>query len=71
MCCDPGCPCAREQGPAWGLGGLGAPPSHPSGCTVCEVATCPAFLLPAGPCLDLVPVWQPVGSGEAPPGQPS
>jgi hypothetical protein len=23
MCCDPGCPCAREQGQAWGLGGLG------------------------------------------------
>lgn len=34
---------------------------------VCEVANWPASLLPVGPCLDLVPAWQPVGSGEAPP----
>lgn len=42
-----------------------AEPSHPSGCTWCEVAAYPASLLPLGcsphPCLDLVPAWQPTG----------
>lgn len=42
-----------------------AEPSHPSGCTWCEVAAHPASLLPLGcspnPRLDLVPAWQPMG----------
>lgn len=38
---------AEEQGPPGGWEDR-AEPSHPSGCTWCEVAAYPAFLLPPG-----------------------
>lgn len=69
MCCDSGGRHAGEQGRTWGLGGPGPPPSHSLGCSVCDVANCPASLLPVGPLfglLDLVPAWQPVGAGSVP-----
>lgn len=70
MFCDAGCPCAKEQGLPGGWEDR-AEPSHPSGCTWCEVAAYPASLLPLGcsppPCLDLVPAWQPMGLEEPSP----
>lgn len=53
MCCDPGYPHVGEQGQAWGLGGQGHLPPTLQAALVCEVATCPASLLPAGPLFGL------------------
>lgn len=61
MFCDPGCPCAKEQGLPGGWEDR-AEPSYPSGCTWCEVAAYPASpSLWSAPVLDLVPAWQQMG----------
>lgn len=60
MFCDAGCPCAKEQGLPGGWEDR-AEPSHPSGCTWCEVAAYPASPSLWLARLDLVPAWQPMG----------
>lgn len=65
MFCDTGCPCAKEQGLPGGWEDW-AEPSHPSGCTWCEVAAHPASLLPLGwPLFGLSACLAAGGAGEA------
>lgn len=67
MCCDPGCLRAR-QWEAWGWGARHLPrPTLQAHLCVKLPLALPHSFLPA-PCLDLVPSWQTVGSGEAPTG---
>lgn len=61
----PAAPVPGNRGRPGGWEGKVLPPTLQAA-LVCEVATCPASLLPVGPCWDLVPAWQPVGLGEAP-----